>query len=129
MKTCLVCKESKPIEDFYKSNHGKCKKCYNKAQYQSRKAKGVTTASKLTVEDRRRRNLKQNYNTTPEEIDSLTEAQGGLCAICRKAKVLVPDHKHGIKVVRGLLCHKCNQGIGYFDDSPELLQSAIDYLT
>lgn len=128
MKTCRICHEVKPVEDFY-DKMSTCKKCYNKAQYQRRKARRETTSAKLTTEDRRRRNLKQNYNTTPEELDELTEAQGGRCAICNKEKVLVPDHKHGIKRVRGMLCHKCNQGIGYFDDSPELLRAAIRYLT
>lgn len=31
-------------------------------------------------------------------------------------------------MVRSLLCHPCNVGIGHFRESPELLQSAINYL-
>jgi hypothetical protein len=36
------------------------------------------------------------------------------------------EHESGR--VRGLLCRKCNRGIGLFSDSLELLQSAITYL-
>lgn len=31
MKTCKLCEIEKPITDYYKPNHGKCKKCYNDA--------------------------------------------------------------------------------------------------
>ena len=36
------------------------------------------------------------------------------------------DHKH--KQVRGLLCIRCNLGIGCFGDNPKLLKKAIKYL-
>ena len=31
MKECKSCREKKPLTEYYKSNHGKCKKCYNQA--------------------------------------------------------------------------------------------------
>lgn len=65
------------------------------------------------------------------------EAQGGVCAICRKpadpygvraASRLHVDHDHLTGAVRALLCNNCNRGIGYLADSPELLRAAADYI-
>jgi hypothetical protein len=67
------------------------------------------------------------------------ELQKGTCAICRKPEVvmdkkvgrlrnLAVDHCHGKGHVRGLLCQGCNQGLGNFKDSPEILLAAIKYL-
>lgn len=71
----------------------------------------------------------------------LVSLQGGeVCAICRReppvivrkkrgvCKKLYVDHCHASGVIRGLLCHNCNFGLGYFKDDPERLFSAIEYL-
>lgn len=83
-----------------------------------------------------RYDLRTKYNMTPEDFYNLLRKQGGVCAICltastkhKKAKVLAVDHCHATEKVRGLLCDKCNNGIARFDDSVELLQRAIRYLT
>lgn len=39
------------------------------------------------------------------------------------------DHCHKTGVVRGLLCDKCNKGVGLFDDDIEKLAGMIQYLT
>jgi len=52
-----------------------------------------------------------------------------VCEICgRKDGLFRIDHDHKTGLVRGLLCHKCNIGLGCFDDNLELLKSAISYL-
>jgi hypothetical protein len=39
------------------------------------------------------------------------------------------DHDHRNGAPRGVLCHHCNAGLGCFRDSPEILASAIAYLS
>lgn len=77
--------------------------------------------------------LKTRYGITIAQYDALAEAQGGGCALCGKActtgKRLAVDHDHATGRVRGLLCRKCNRGLGHFDDDPAALRRAADYLT
>ena len=66
---------------------------------------------------------------TPEAVAAAGLARGGLCAMCRKKRPLVPDHRH-VKppVPRGLLCRQCNSAIGFLYESPELCEAAARYL-
>ena len=38
------------------------------------------------------------------------------------------DHNAVTGEIRSLLCHKCNVGLGHFNDDPELLRRAVEYL-
>jgi hypothetical protein len=76
--------------------------------------------------------MKHKYGLSEEGYQELWDRQSGLCAICGKSEEVTRrlhvDHCHDTKIIRGLLCGKCNRGIGMFDDSEELLNSAIAYL-
>lgn len=78
----------------------------------------------------RLRRVRGSYPLTNEEYKSLWLEQGGVCAVCGRVPnaPLVQDHDHETRVVRGLLCHACNSGIGKLGDSIEGLQRAIAYL-
>lgn len=52
----------------------------------------------------------------------------GPCEICGRVAPMKIDHCHERNVFRGLLCDQCNRGIGYLQDDPEILRSAIAYL-
>lgn len=68
--------------------------------------------------------------------NALYEGQNGLCAICSfdlsetsqdRIRTAL-DHSHRNGKVRGLLCSRCNCGIGQFKDSVDLLIKAAEYL-
>jgi hypothetical protein len=78
----------------------------------------------------------QNKRRVPgwdlDRYNTQLEVQGNVCAICKSSepagKDWCQDHNHETNAPRGLLCVRCNAGLGYFKDNPEYLQSAIQYL-
>ena len=78
------------------------------------------------------------YNITPIQYYKLLEIQQYKCAICgskdpQRKSVLkfCVDHyndENGNPVVRGLLCNKCNLGIGYLDHNIEFCVAASKYI-
>lgn len=50
------------------------------------------------------------------------------CTICGSDDILVVDHDHKRNKIRGMLCNRCNQGLGQFKDDPMLLEMARIYL-
>jgi Recombination endonuclease VII len=76
--------------------------------------------------------LRNKFGLTPEQYDEMLERQGGGCAICGSpptpAISLHVDHDHGTGEIRGLLCVRCNNGIGLFRESPDLLDLATKYI-
>jgi len=70
-----------------------------------------------------------------EDYKYLLEMQNNKCAICgtevnqdSRGQRLCIDHDDKRKIVRGILCHLCNRGLGHFKDKPENLRKAAEYL-
>jgi CRISPR/Cas system-associated protein Cas10 (large subunit of type III CRISPR-Cas system) len=134
--TCTVCKEEKALAEFpMRKTHrpgkpvSQCTKCrvaYNKAYRAKNKEK--------VGDIERRSKLKMAYGITPEQYDTLLAQQNGKCAICLaktpggRTKMFFIDHCHTTGNVRGLLCMRCNTGLGLFLDNPKFLSKAISYL-
>lgn len=76
--------------------------------------------------------LRAAYGLNLSDWQAMFEAQGGVCAICRRTckanRRLSVDHCHDSGKVRGLLCQLCNSAIGKLYDSPALVQRALEYL-
>lgn len=85
-------------------------------------------------EHNRRKGLARRYGMTIEQYDAMSEAQGGVCAICKREPEgtsrwgrLHVDHDHDTGEIRGLLCAPCNTALGKFKTT-EVLMAAIAYL-
>jgi Recombination endonuclease VII len=76
--------------------------------------------------------LKRKFGLTPAEYEAKLAAQGGGCALCSREpapdRQLDIDHDHRTGAVRGLVCNRCNQGLGQFGDDPICLAHAAAYL-
>lgn len=136
MRRCSSCNEVKPITTFSlmggrrKGNRtSRCTQCrtaYNRKRREANPAK--------VYEIERRSKLKKQYGITPEEYDTMLTAQGGGCAICGakepggRTRYFPVDHCHATGVIRGLLCTKCNRGLGLFNDNADRMKRAVKYL-
>lgn len=79
------------------------------------------------------KHILETYGLAAQEYWAMYRHQGGVCAICRRAKgyqkKLSVDHDHATGMIRGLLCQKCNRDLlGHCRDDVNMLQRAIDYL-
>jgi len=144
---CTKCKNSKPVNLFHKDLskrtglHPHCKACHSERRKKLRKDENYRIADRLRSKMWRKNNkekvrelsrwyiIKWKYGITREDFMAIKSAQDNKCAICRKEPTLLHvDHCHKTKKIRGLLCRNCNTSIGKFQDSPLILQNAIDYL-
>jgi 5-methylcytosine-specific restriction endonuclease McrA len=143
-RLCIGCGEIKLAEEFYRKPNGylrsKCISCWSSATrgYQRVHRRHLTEvarryrASKPEVAKRAR--LKCVYGLTLEEFVEMYSMQDGRCLICGRAfagqfdPLLHVDHDHATGRVRGLLCHVCNKGLGFFGESPERFRRAATYL-
>ncbi len=113
MKTCKVCGETKPLEDFYQmaemrdGHRNDCKACNLAAKAQRYGADPEPAKERVRqwqrenpdrVNEYRRRynasterkaanrrgHLKRKFGLTPEEYDEMLASQDGVCGICKR---------------------------------------------
>jgi len=74
----------------------------------------------------------KRFGITVDEYHALLIKQNHVCAICGNPcstrRWLSVDHDHETGKVRGLLCAKCNTGLGLLGDNLGALCMALDYL-
>lgn len=128
------------------SNSYICKKCeviLTDDNWFASSKKACSYACKSCLKDRARNYYRKNnvrltkkliqyrYGISETEYNNLFIKADNKCQICKKEQIgksLFVDHSHETKEIRGLLCQKCNSGLGLFNDSTELLKKAIEYL-
>ena len=147
-KICTYCNRNKRVHA-----RGKCKSCYDKElkerdpDYRERqninaKQWRLANPEKVKQRDKERwqdpayrekcRKMKwdkllASYNLDQDTYDELVMGGCQLCGETEAASYHL-DHCHTTGKFRGLLCSKCNNGLGMFGDSIEGLQKAITYL-
>lgn len=76
-------------------------------------------------------NRESNWRLNGMDVDKANELRDKArsCAICKlPGDNLCVDHCHQTGKVRGMLCCRCNTGIGMFSDNTTYLEEAIIYL-
>ncbi|SRR6266568_4002078 len=125
-RPCTKCGETDSAKFYYRKG-GKeyristCIACCKARQNKEQRAK---ISRKSTLKE---------HGVTIEQYETMFIAQKGVCKICGKEETtkkgsLSVDHCHETGKVRGLLCRKCNLGIGFLQHDKELLTRAITYL-
>ena len=137
-KQCSDCKivlantsfsKDKTKKDGLRSN---CKTCKLKVDYKwklNNYAAWFKQHRSCQNKNRRKYQLKNLYNLTPEQHAAMLTEREHKCDICQNvmSKPHV-DHCHITNKVRGMLCIGCNTALGKFKDDVNMLQRAIDYL-
>ncbi len=134
-KRCRLCDAAKPTTEFHRHHatrdrlRHECRTCRSK-QLTAYRSQGP--AFREPPENKRSHHLRRNYGITVGDYEAKLRSQGGGCAICgslcTSGRRLAVDHDHTTGVLRGLLCMHHNQGLGKFQDNPELLDRAAAYL-
>lgn len=131
---CVDCGKTEAAR-YYKT----ATRCQDCAEIERGKTKAVKRAVKRKDDPAKHSrkdfiaDLKKNYGLTLEQFQALYDSQDGCCAVCgihesNFKRGLHVDHCHKSGQVRGILCTRCNPGLGYFEDSVEKLEMAITYL-
>lgn len=109
------------------------KKVYDRKYVEKNKSK-IRERSKIFYYDKGRgRHLVKTYGIDNIQYSKMLEEQKYRCAICLTDqndlnKPLFVDHCHKSSKIRGLLCNRCNTGLGMFQDNIQNLQRALGYL-
>lgn len=130
-KRCTHCGKIKPIAEFGIQNNtpdGRryhCKACH-RLRRQNRQLSDPLYS--------KRKSIWSKYRIRYDQYEELLLKQGGKCPICGSdgtdcgKGTLVVDHDHENGGVRGLLCDRCNTGIGLLKEDEQIFLRAIEYL-
>lgn len=155
---CSECKTFKPVSEYQPSvikvGCGLCRSCkYIKKEAHRKANRDQSNASKRRArnanlekyqetarkwqrdnpEKLREYSYKKNYGIGVQEYEALLTSQDGKCACCGReantcGRKLFVDHCHDTGRVRGIICNRCNYGIGALGDNIDGVQRAIEYL-
>lgn len=125
---CTCCHYVKPHEQFQPSRtfdwRSKCASC-----------KAMEYRQKISEPNYHLKRKCAQWGLTTDQYFTLLADQDGKCAVCERepdhgrwGPDFVFDHHHDSNRFRGLLCARCNAGLGFFQDQPKRLRAAARYL-
>jgi hypothetical protein len=136
--TCRTCFKTKPSIEFMraaKTRSGfetECRECIR-----ARDRRRYQRDKKKRLEQSKFGQIKWKYGLSKSDWEAMIQSAGGKCEICNSEFVFdkprshnrpCVDHNHETGVVRGILCARCNQGLGLFCESVDSIKSAAKYL-
>jgi len=119
-------------QQYYFDNKERIKECPSNSPEERKKVyKKYRRNNQDKIKDYK---LRKKYGISLEDYNKIFNDQNSCCMICKTHqdelnKKLVVDHNHNTGKVRGLLCDKCNRGLGQFNDEIEIIRQALDYLS
>lgn len=152
-KTCSRCREIKPIGSFglriarqgaakYRARCRECEAIDRRTRDDTKFLAGAGRRAKTATDSSSTPylGLRRYANKLGIEWRLVLESYplDNRCQICGRTPQeanpsgryvrLTLDHDHNTGRLRGFLCGPCNTGIGFFQDDPILLETAINYL-
>lgn len=110
----------------------------NRAKYHAdpAAAKARSDAYRLTHKDYYREYHREKHlldrardlGISHEEFALIRPRMDGSCEICGREGRLMMDHDHKTMKLRGLLCKRCNTGLGVIGDTLDHVRKVIAYL-
>jgi hypothetical protein len=133
MSTCLRCDSP----DIYSLSM--CRSCYEKdlrernPEYAERqRVNSRSWQDRNNYQENPANVTRRNHQRTERRRERLANQlalQDGKCGLCgAEGRAWQYDHDHETGRWRMVLCSKCNNGLGFFDDSPEALRAAARYV-
>lgn len=133
-RVCRRCGKVGQVGTDFRWNQGStCKKCIQAQQSARRKEQRERKDPQWQnrTEYLRIYQAQRKFGISKDEARHLYDTTG--CQICgglnESGRRLNIDHDHATGRVRGVLCNRCNRGLGFFLDDVDLLLKAVAYLT
>ena len=141
-KRCPKCGETKPVSEFGPTKsrglRARCRSCHNEDGREYDHANAIAVRAR-----KRAQKYKKRFNLTLDQVDTLWASVDYRCEACgihkdeTHNKALVIDHDHNCcptevtcgKCVRGILCTRCNVGLGALGDSRERVRGLLQYIS
>lgn len=127
---CRKCNNTITDPDKWNPSFNGCKPCRN---IYLKHLRNTNPKYKLKAKMRYRESavhhrFKGKGLSVPDNWDELDKSKCEICGDSLNDATLNIDHSHTTGEFRGILCRRCNTGLGFFKDSTDILKKASDYL-